>query len=296
LNGVAQPQVQTLASWLQAEQGAWEQVEGLVAQITPEEASVVGYYPGWSIKDMLAHLAGWLASAGMVLERVDPDFDDSDLSIDQKNEIFVEANRDQPLSVVLGEAIIARNRMLQELRALGRIPEWAEEAVHKAGPDHYLEHATRLREWISELRRNHDSESGTDRHAAITLSEREHPRPEGVGKEVGMTKGSLTALADEHLRLALDNPSNGRSAHTIYGGQANVLRQTLIALVAGQKLGNHPNPGEATVQVLRGRVTLASDGESIDGSEGDLLVVPQRRHSLEALENSVVLLTVGGHH
>jgi quercetin dioxygenase-like cupin family protein len=70
----------------------------------------------------------------------------------------------------------------------------------------------------------------------------------------------------------------------------------VIALAAGQKLADHPNPGEATVQVLRGRVRLATDGGFINGLEGDLLVVPQERHSLEALDNSAVLLTVGGHH
>lgn len=152
MNEVAPAQVQTLASWLQAERRAWQQIAGLVALLTPEEASVAGYLPGWSVKDMLAHLAGWLAEAGMELEQTDTNFGESDLSIDDKNRIFVEANRDQPLSVVLGQAIVARNRMLHDLRALGRIPEPAEEAVRKAGPDHYLEHAIRLREWISELR------------------------------------------------------------------------------------------------------------------------------------------------
>lgn len=282
---MAQPQVQTLASWLEAERRAWQEVEGLVGQLTPEQASVAGYLPGWSVKDMLAHLAGWLAEAGMELEQTEPGSGNSDLSIDDKNKIFVEANRDQPLSVVLGEAIIARNRMLHDLRALGRIPEPAEDAVRKAGPDHYLEHAARLREWISELRKR-PGDPG---------SEARHPRPEGPG-ELEPTRTSLTALVDDHMQRAVDNPANGRSAHTIYGGRGTVLRHTLIALVAGQRLADHPNPGEATVQVLRGRVRLASQRGSVDGSEGDLLVVPQERHSLEALENSAVLLTVGGHH
>ncbi|HEX2178297.1 MAG TPA: LuxR family transcriptional regulator [Actinomycetota bacterium] len=98
------------------------------------------------------------------------------------------------------------------------------------------------------------------------------------------------------MQRAMDNPANGRSAHTLYGGRGTVLRHTLIALVAGQSLADHPNPGEATVQVLRGRVRLASQRGSVEGSEGDLLVVPRERHSLEALESSAVLLTVGGHH
>lgn len=158
LNGVSPPQGQTLASWLEAERKGWQEIEGLVARITPEQASVVGYMPGWSVKDLLAHLAGWFAEAGMELERTERSSVCSDLSIDEKNEIFVEANRDQPLPVVLGEALTARNRMLRDLRSLGRIPEGAEEAVRKAGPDHYLEHAARLKEWVSELNANPDIE------------------------------------------------------------------------------------------------------------------------------------------
>jgi len=111
-----------------------------------------------------------------------------------------------------------------------------------------------------------------------------------------MDKNSLTALVEEHVQRAVGNTLNGRSAHTVYGGRGTTLRQTLIALVAGEKLADHPNPGEATVQVLRGRVRLATTAGFVDGSEGDLVVVPQERHSLEALETSAVLLTVGEHH
>lgn len=86
--------------------------------------------------------------------------------------------------------------------------------------------------------------------------------------------------------------SAGRSADTVYGGQGNVLRQTLVALTAGSSLSEHENPGEATLIVLHGRVRLRSGDESWDGATGDHLVVPQARHSLEALEDAAVLLTV----
>jgi quercetin dioxygenase-like cupin family protein len=52
------------------------------------------------------------------------------------------------------------------------------------------------------------------------------------------------------------------------------------------------NPGEATVHVLRGPVRLATDTASWHGQKGDLIVIPQSPHSLEALEDSVVLLTI----
>jgi quercetin dioxygenase-like cupin family protein len=104
-------------------------------------------------------------------------------------------------------------------------------------------------------------------------------------------KESLTALQRHQLEIA-QNASSGRSAHTVYGGHEHVLRQTMIALRAGSNLDEHENPGEATIQVLQGRVTLVAGGERWNGSPGDLLFVPGSRHALEAVEDSVVLLTV----
>ena len=72
---------------------------------------------------------------------------------------------------------------------------------------------------------------------------------------------SLTALAREHIERAR-SASSGRSAATLYGGQQHALRQTLIALAAGQRLDEHENPGEATVQVLHGRVRLDAEGST----------------------------------
>jgi quercetin dioxygenase-like cupin family protein len=106
-----------------------------------------------------------------------------------------------------------------------------------------------------------------------------------------MNKISLTALSREHLAGA-ERASSGRSSHTVYGGHEHVLRQTVIALMAGQKLDEHENPGEATVHVLHGRVRLIAGDDSWEGSAGDLIIVPETRHSLEAVEGSTILLTV----
>ncbi|SDT80193.1 cupin domain-containing protein [Actinoplanes derwentensis] len=106
-----------------------------------------------------------------------------------------------------------------------------------------------------------------------------------------MSTSSLSALAAEHLEVARTSPS-GRSAHTVVGGHTRTLRQTLIALLGGQTLDEHENPGEATVHVLSGRVRLTTRDTFWDGETGDLIVVPDARHTLSAVEDAAVLLTV----
>ncbi len=80
-----------------------------------------------------------------------------------------------------------------------------------------------------------------------------------------MEKCSLTATARQQLRLA-EAASSGRSSCTVYGGHEHTLRETVIALAAGQELADHENPGEATVHVLHGRVRLTAGGEPAGGS------------------------------
>jgi len=102
---------------------------------------------------------------------------------------------------------------------------------------------------------------------------------------------SLPTLADETLARARQ-ATNGRAAHTLSGGHEHVLRQTLLALTAGNGLAEHGSPGEASLHVLRGRVRLRSEGDEWPGAAGDYLVIPPARHSLECDEDAVVLLTV----
>ena len=106
-----------------------------------------------------------------------------------------------------------------------------------------------------------------------------------------MQKVSLAALARTELELAVRAPS-GRSARTVFGGHEHQLRQTLMALRAGESLSEHENPGESTLHVLEGRVLLRSGETSWNGSRDDLMTIPEGLHSLDAIEDSVILLTV----
>ena len=106
-----------------------------------------------------------------------------------------------------------------------------------------------------------------------------------------MQKISLEALARQQMKLA-GTAAGQHTADTVYGGHEKVLRQTVIGMTAGARLSEHENPGEATALILHGRVRLWAGHHSWEAARGDLLIIPDRRHSLEALENSAVLLTV----
>jgi quercetin dioxygenase-like cupin family protein len=106
-----------------------------------------------------------------------------------------------------------------------------------------------------------------------------------------MQKLSVDAQARELLAQAASAPG-GRAAQTVMGGHERILRQTVIAMTQDSVLSEHANPGEGTVYVLRGRVRLAAGAEAWEGRDGDLLIIPDAPHSLVALQDSAVLLTV----
>ena len=106
-----------------------------------------------------------------------------------------------------------------------------------------------------------------------------------------MHKFSLDAISRGQQQEAATAPS-GRAAKTVYGGHERALRQTVVAMRAGTEMAEHANPGEATVLVLHGRIRLSAGDVAWEGRQGDLLVVPEARHAVQAVTDAVILLTV----
>ena len=102
----------------------------------------------------------------------------------------------------------------------------------------------------------------------------------------------LSDLAEQLLADARDHRSR-RSARTIQSGTS--MRATVIALLSEAELAEHEPPPAATLQVVAGEVMLAAGERRWALSAGDVMTIPQERHSLVATTDAVVLLTVALH-
>jgi hypothetical protein len=139
---------------LRAEDEGWSAFHAVVESLSPEKLEAPGYYPeGWSVKDLMAHIASWQAEATRVLTQLRFDtYRKADLDVDAMNQLFYESNKDVPLPLVKAELWSARTRMLTELNALPEVTPLAEEWFVESGAKHYDEHLPRLSEWAEQLR------------------------------------------------------------------------------------------------------------------------------------------------
>jgi quercetin dioxygenase-like cupin family protein len=105
---------------------------------------------------------------------------------------------------------------------------------------------------------------------------------------------SIHALAESQLSAA-ESADSGRGSVTVYGRTGARLRQTLVALAAGQVMAEHKSPGDASLLCLQGRVQLRAGGSNTELGPGDFVGVPPQRHDVAAVEPSVLLLSVALH-
>lgn len=84
----------------------------------------------------------------------------------------------------------------------------------------------------------------------------------------------------------------GRSARTLTPGRGAPLKQTLLALTAGQRLQEHQAPGPTTLFGIRGTAVLRADQLSVTMNDGVWVSCPIGPHSLEAVSDTVVMITV----
>ena len=86
--------------------------------------------------------------------------------------------------------------------------------------------------------------------------------------------------------------TSGRASSSLIHGDKQ--RAVLMGLIAGVGLDPHEAPPAASLQIITGRARLyTADGaaEWLLG-DGDLVPIPQTRHGVDTLSDTVLLLTV----
>ena len=98
---------------------------------------------------------------------------------------------------------------------------------------------------------------------------------------------SVDTAATKALEEASATEKGRSAAVLVHDGP---LRQTILALKAGQTLAEHTSPPAASMYVLNGRVRVTGQDQS-EIAAGEIVALTHVRHGVEALEDSVFLLT-----
>lgn len=98
---------------------------------------------------------------------------------------------------------------------------------------------------------------------------------------------NIELAAARALQEARTDDKGRSAAILIHDGP---LRQTILGLKAGEVLAEHNSPPAASIYVLQGRVRVTGQDRS-EVDAGDIVVLTHVRHGVEALEDSVFLLT-----
>ena len=100
---------------------------------------------------------------------------------------------------------------------------------------------------------------------------------------------NLQELGSALLAQARSAPS-GKATRALV--RTRHQRVALIALCAGHGLGEHASPPAATLQTLIGQVRLYAGESAWVVDPGHLISIPPERHGVDALVDSVIVLTV----
>ncbi len=142
-----------LEGLLAADAAKWDELNELFARIPVDRFEEPTVTPeGWSPKDVMFHLAAWMADCGLQLERMRAGtFDaaeESPASIQQRNgELFESSKAMEPADVRI-EFFSSHQRMCEELGQMLELKPAAIEWFEESGPLHYTEHIDDLRRWL----------------------------------------------------------------------------------------------------------------------------------------------------
>jgi hypothetical protein len=140
---------------MRREEAGWVELNALVHGLSAEQLTTPGSIAeGWSIKDVMWHIAAWSADAASQLERIRAGtFDPTEVQDTQAlNDAWFEVSKGLELETVKAEWYSARTMMVERFGEGTRLPAEADESFEEAGALHYAEHLRDLRVWAERAR------------------------------------------------------------------------------------------------------------------------------------------------
>jgi hypothetical protein len=141
--------------YLGKEQASWDTFLGVVGSVPTEKRSDPGVVPGWSVKDLVWHCAGWATFAGDHLEQirdgtfVDPFADAPDSHWDEVSQQMIDESRGMTFEDVVAGAEHARARVRAIWSALPAIDAEAGSWFADETFSHYDEHTDEIRAFLN---------------------------------------------------------------------------------------------------------------------------------------------------
>ena len=125
----------------------------VLERLSPQQMTEPGLTEEWTVKDLLAHFACWMAQAAHTLERIRlGTYEPTKIDVDAMNLTFYEACQELDLLAVKCGFQSSRVRMLQEWYLLPEITPTADEWFRESGPEHIDEHMPDLERFVQSRR------------------------------------------------------------------------------------------------------------------------------------------------
>jgi hypothetical protein len=134
------------------EAAGWETFQAALARIPRERWEEPGVLPGWTVKDLLWHVAGWLRTCADDLEAMAAgrfvEEDEPDDATDVRNAELAAEARDLSVEDVWSGVLEARELALARWAELPQVDAFAAEELASETYEHYEEHVPDLERFV----------------------------------------------------------------------------------------------------------------------------------------------------
>jgi hypothetical protein len=137
---------------LEMEEKAWTAFVGEARRVPEHLRADPGVVPGWSVNDLVFHVAKW---AGVAAEKLDllrkgePAEEDDDW--EAMNQAWAARSKSMPYEQAMSEALQERQRAREALEAMDAVTSEAEGWFKEETIDHYAEHADEIARYADSL-------------------------------------------------------------------------------------------------------------------------------------------------